>query len=388
MRRLACLIMPFFWYLTGCLPAAVHPAFHKVDALPPFTLTDASEGLRTALQHSLQVFTGETPTPPCPWRGAAFSRQQRWETLSLFLEVLAGASDAEALRTQIGRRFDLYAVTEPVLFTAYYQPFLEGSPVPTKRFRYPLYRRPPELRGRRQHSCLMGAVPVVGKAARPYLSREEIDQGGALDGRGLELLYLDSAIERFVLHIQGAGDIRMPDGRVRHVQYDGSNERPYTSVGRILRDTGRLGPDEINLPRIKTYLRNHPEEAPRIMNENERYIFFRESAHGAEGAGGTRLTPYRSLATDPQVIPTGTVCFYDLPVPEFDAAGNAAGLGRRSGFAVSQDVGAAIRGPHRVDLFAGRGPEAGRLAGHLQSRGRLYLLVPKSTTTARGCDAE
>jgi membrane-bound lytic murein transglycosylase A len=222
----------------------------------------------------------------------------------------------------------------------------------------------------------MGRLPFGG-APRAYYSREEIEQGGVLRGRGLELVYLDSAVERFVLHVQGAGDIRLPDGRVRHVQYDGSNERPYTSVGRILRDSGSLDPGEINLPRIKAYLHSHPGEAEQIMNENERYIFFRESDRGAEGVRDTLLTPYRSLATDPRVIPTGTVCYYEVPDPEFDVAGDPAGGGKRTGFAVSQDVGAAIRGPHRVDLYVGRGAQAERLAGHLKTRGRLYILMRK-----------
>ncbi len=355
--------------------------------MPPLRPDDTSDSLQNALQHSLDSLSGETPASSCLRPGGMNSRQESRETLSLFLEVLAGASHREDLRTEIARRFDLYVVAEPVLFTAYYQPLLAGSPVPTERFRYPLYRRPPDLSHQRKRPCVLGWLALSG-APRPYFSREEIDQGGALGGRGLELLYLDSTIERFVLHIQGAGDIRMPDGRVRHVQYDGSNGRPYTSVGRVLRDAGRLGPHEINLPRIKTYLRSHPGEAARVMSENQRYIFFWESARGAEGAGGTLLTPYRSLATDPRVIPMGTVCYYDLPVPEFDAAGDPSGLGRRSGFAVSQDVGAAIRGPRRADLYVGRGPEAERLAGHLRTEGQLYILRRKPAGTIGRCAAE
>jgi membrane-bound lytic murein transglycosylase A len=376
MTRFAFLVLPLFSCLAGCLQAVVHPSLHRIDALPPLTIDDASDSLQRAVQQSLDTLSRDGMAPSCLRGRGPLSRQESLETLSLFLEVLAGASDAETLRAEIERRFDLYAVTDPVLFTGYYQPFLEGSPVPTERFRYPLYRRPPELPVGRKSPCVMGRLPFGG-APRAYYSREEIEQGGVLRGRGLELVYLDSAVERFVLHVQGAGDIRLPDGRVRHVQYDGSNERPYTSVGRILRDSGSLDPGEINLPRIKAYLHSHPGEAEQIMNENERYIFFRESDRGAEGVRDTLLTPYRSLATDPRVIPTGTVCYYEVPDPEFDVAGDPAGGGKRTGFAVSQDVGAAIRGPHRVDLYVGRGAQAERLAGHLKTRGRLYILMRK-----------
>ena len=34
----------------------------------------------------------------------------------------------------------------PALFTGYFEPELDGSPVRTGRFQYPIHRRPPELR--------------------------------------------------------------------------------------------------------------------------------------------------------------------------------------------------------------------------------------------------
>jgi membrane-bound lytic murein transglycosylase A len=43
---------------------------------------------------------------------------------------------------------------------------------------------------------------------------------------------------------------------------------------------------------------------------------------------------------------------------------------------LNQDTGGAIRGPGRVDLFCGFGPEAEALAGHLQHRGTLYFIGP------------
>jgi membrane-bound lytic murein transglycosylase A len=36
--------------------------------------------------------------------------------------------------------------TPPALFTGYFEPELDGSPTRTGRFKYPIYRRPPELR--------------------------------------------------------------------------------------------------------------------------------------------------------------------------------------------------------------------------------------------------
>jgi hypothetical protein len=140
MTRFAFLVLPLFSCLAGCLQAVVHPSLHRIDALPPLTIDDASDSLQRAVQQSLDTLSRDGMAPSCLRGRGPLSRQESLETLSLFLEVLAGASDAETLRAEIERRFDLYAVTDPVLFTGYYQPFLEGSPVPTERFRYPLYR--------------------------------------------------------------------------------------------------------------------------------------------------------------------------------------------------------------------------------------------------------
>jgi membrane-bound lytic murein transglycosylase A len=45
---------------------------------------------------------------------------------------------------------------------------------------------------------------------------------------------------------------------------------------------------------------------------------------------------------------------------------------------VAQDVGGAIKGAVRGDLFWGTGDEALEVAGRLRQRGRYYILLPSS----------
>ena len=47
---------------------------------------------------------------------------------------------------------------------------------------------------------------------------------------------------------------------------------------------------------------------------------------------------------------------------------------------VAQDTGGAINGPVRGDFFWGAGTDAEFAAGHMQSRGRCYILLPRSLT--------
>jgi membrane-bound lytic murein transglycosylase A len=49
-----------------------------------------------------------------------------------------------------------------------------------------------------------------------------------------------------------------------------------------------------------------------------------------------------------------------------------------SRFVLNQDAGAAIKGPGRVDIFCGDGPNAERLAGSLKEKGDLYILIRKN----------
>ena len=68
-----------------------------------------------------------------------------------------------------------------VLFTAYYEPVLEGSRKPDPRYPVPLYRPPEDL--------------VSRGSGRPYLTRHEIDRLGRLAGKGYEILWLKDPVE-------------------------------------------------------------------------------------------------------------------------------------------------------------------------------------------------
>jgi membrane-bound lytic murein transglycosylase A len=100
------------------------------------------------------------------------------------------------------------------LFTGYFEPELDGSRVRTPRYRYPIYRVPPELAEGQQ-----------------WLSRAEIETSGVLEGRGLEIAWVDDAVELFFLQIQGSGRIRLRDGTVIRVGYGARNGHEYRSIG-------------------------------------------------------------------------------------------------------------------------------------------------------------
>jgi membrane-bound lytic murein transglycosylase A len=275
------------------------------------------------------------------------------------------------------RDFDLYQVSVPVLFTGYHEPLLHGSRVRTARFRYPIYRRPDDLvemdatasAGEKQFGRM-----VNGQFA-PYFSREDIDTKGVLDGRRYELLWVDDPVSLFFLHIQGSGQVILPDKSRVRVGYVASNGRPYRSIGKLLLEQGKLNPGEATTPAIRHYLLTHPTEQKDLLFANPRYIFFQLiSNEGPRGSVGVPLTPGRSLATDPRIYPAGALGFMRAKRP-IAGAGGQVSWKEFSRFVLFQDTGAAISGWRRADLFWGA--DAEDEAGLMAQEGDMFLVVKK-----------
>ena len=299
------------------------------------------------------------------------------ESLAAFLALLETGTD---LQLALQRDFAVYRVTVPVLFTGYYEPVLNGSLVRTERYRYPLYRRPDELvevdlsmfSPEHAGEKLYGRV-VKGKLV-PYFSRAEIDGQGVLAGKQYELVWVDDPVARFFLHIQGSGQIQLPDGQRLRVGYTGTNGKPYQSIGKLLIDQGKLRPGETSAPAIRRYLQTHPDEQDAVLFHNQRYVFFQITADGPHGSLGVPLTPGRSLATDPKVYPLGALGFIHARRPVVDSQEQVTWQ-EFSRFVLLQDSGAAITGWGRGDLFGGGSD--GIEAGYMAQEGELYLLVRK-----------
>nr|WP_273546500.1 MltA domain-containing protein [Xanthobacter sp. NM-25] len=268
-------------------------------------------------------------------------------------------------------------------FTGYYEPEVEGALRPGAGFDVPVYARPDDL--------VMAAGPTANGGAAwrqdgarrvPYYDRAEIEDG-ALAGRGLEIVYLRDPIDLFFMQIQGSARVRLPDGTVLRLNYDGYNGFPYTPVGRLLIARGLVPKDEMSMDRIRAFMEQDPEAGRLLRRENRAFVFFKavplSGAEGPLGAQGLPLTAGRSLAVDRRLHVYGTPVFVaaDLPLT---------GPGVLEPFRrlmIAQDTGSAIVGPARADLYLGAGPEAGAVAGRLRHPGRFIMLAPRFATDDR-----
>jgi membrane-bound lytic murein transglycosylase A len=285
--------------------------------------------------------------------------------------------DDAAVRAFLSQRFQPYRIDTPALVTGYFEPEVLGSLRPAPGFNTPLLARPADLVQTPPAASDPLAAPVIGRRDAghivPYWTRADIE-AGALGKDARPLFWLRSAADLFFLQVQGSGRIRLPDGSVLRVTYDGRNGRPYTPIGRILVADNALAPADVSMQTIRAWLDAHPDRAKQVMDRNEDFVFFRlvrnpDSDFGPPGALGVDLAPGRSAAVDRHFIPLGAPLFVDTTDPVSHAAW------RR--LVLAQDIGTDIVGPARVDLFLGSGVVAEQTAGLMRQAGTEYLFLPR-----------
>ena len=241
---------------------------------------------------------------------------------------------------------------KPALFTGYFEPELEGDLYRSERFRFPIYKLPPEARD--------GA----------WLSRRELEETGAMKGRGLEIAWVDDAVELFFLQVQGSGRVKLPDGRYIRVGYGGKNGHEYRSIGRELVRRGGYNVHQVSAQVIKNWVRRNPIDGLELLRHNPSYVFFREVSEvpadkGPLGAMNRSVTEMRTVAVDPRYTPLGAPVWVEKN-----------GKGKIRKLMIAQDTGSAIKGAQRADIFFGTGDEAGLKAGRLKDPGRMIVLMP------------
>jgi len=300
--------------------------------------------------------------------------------------AVEGPSSGEACRTLLEQAFTPHRVMHSGtgFVTGYYEPVLTGSRAGSAEFHVPLFRRPGDL-VTLVDDALRGSVAGALTHARrtadglvPFATRREIEQG-ALAGQGLELCWLSDPIDAFFLHVQGSGVLELVDEGAVRVGYDGKNGHPYTSVGKVLIAAGEIAASDMSLDNLRAWLAADRDRAREMLWHNASFVFFRERAfvagEGPLGARDITLTAGRSLAVDASVHRLGLPIH--VSVPGLAAADGTAGFQR---LMIAQDVGSAITGAERGDIFFGTGTAAGARAGATRHAARFHVLLPRGVS--------
>jgi membrane-bound lytic murein transglycosylase A len=323
-----------------------------VQDSPPFgnTATHLAEAWQRSCTHWATTKFRKAPTTLMHQRQPQFGTVGTWQTACQKSANLP----AEALLDFFNTHFTRVAMDPTkyggnTKFTGYYKPLLQGSLTRTKAFNTPLVAMPKPL-------------------PSPAPTRAQID--AALQAKNplyKPLVWLD-AVDAYFLHIQGGGTIVLPSGQALHVGFAGKNGHKYTAIGKYMKQQGYLS-GTISAERIKSWLRKNPDKLAEVMHSNASYIFFRIMKSESPGALGVPLVAGRSLAVDPDYFPLG------VPVFVRTVSTHNGQPWRRLMFA--QDIGSAIQGTVRGDIYFGHGPQAGEYASDQNSPGQLFALIPK-----------
>ncbi|MDD1610488.1 MAG: MltA domain-containing protein [Methylococcaceae bacterium] len=357
-------------------PIAINqPTYNKAIAVPP-VITGAPISTRVG---NVQLHPSDFNVLP-GWttedHAAAFKSFQnsckRWQKMPAD-KVMSGAFNLGCIadwqrvcsmpvtrgqeRQFFEKWFKPYAVSENGLFdgmfTGYYLPELHGSYTRSARYDVPIYRMP-------------------SGGLRNY-SRAQI-KAGALENKGLELLWVDNDIDAFFMEVQGSGRVVMEDGSIIGLGFAGGNGHAYYAIGKTLVNNGEISKEDISMQTIRAWIEQHPVEGEQLMLSNSSYVYFRftpvDPNIGPAGAMAVPLTAKHSLAIDHKNLPYGIPIWLDAEHP---VQGQ-----RLQCLVMAQDTGGAIKGVIRGDVYWGQGEKASQMAGPMKSKGYYFLLVPRS----------
>jgi membrane-bound lytic murein transglycosylase A len=330
------------------------------------------QALLRAINHSLAYLdTPAAETAYATYSVPQFSRDRVRRSLIRFRQLVRTARSPEALREAVRREFDLYQSIGSdgqgtVTFTGYFEPIYQASRLQTAEYRHPLYALPPDL----------------AQWARPHPTRRQLEGVDGLQGnqgrlRGLALVWLRDRLEAYLVQVQGSAQLELTDGTRMSIGYAGRTDYPYVSLGRELVNAGKIQPENLSLPAVIQYFRNHPAELNNYLPRNDRFIFFKETT-GTPATGSLRVpvTADRSIATDKSLMPPGALALIHTEIP-LPATQQQLVPQMVSRYVLDQDTGGAIQGAGRVDIFMGSGQLAGDRAGLMLASGQLYYLLLK-----------
>jgi membrane-bound lytic murein transglycosylase A len=374
-----CLALAILLGLCGCTqppPAAPAPpyfiqaSFQDLPGWPNDPLAEALPALKLQCRR-LALLPLDTALGGEGLARTYGGRAGNWADACAALRALPDGAD---LHAYVQHWFQPYRIDAPALVTGYFEPILAGALTRGGLYQTPVLARPADLA---QSKTLDDqGRPIVGRDVegliQPYPTRREIE-AGALGALAHPIAWLASPEDLFFAQIQGSARVRLAGGGMLRLAFDGRNGRPYTPIGRVLVAQHALAQDQVTMQSIRAWLDAHPAQAQSVMDQNESYVFFKaipdpDPTLGPEGALGVALTAGRSAAVDKTVVPLASPVFVATTIPDGRAWRH---------LVLAQDLGSAITGQARIDIFLGVGPDAADWAGKMHQAGTLWLLLPR-----------
>jgi membrane-bound lytic murein transglycosylase A len=285
--------------------------------------------------------------------------------------------DAGAAQAFYQTFFTPYQAAGSARISGYYEPVYAGSEVKLPGYDVPLYAKPRDLVA----VNLAGFHDSTGKQRLegrlrygklvPYYSRARIE-AGAIAQQAHVIAWLRDPVDAYMAEVQGAARLRLPDGTLIDLGFDGTNGRAYTPIGQVMVQQHDLAANDVSIQSISAWLRAHPAQAQGLMDANKNYVFFKRvddvpDGLGTPGALGVPLTPEGSIAVDEKAIPLGAPVF--VATKTLDRLTTA------------QDIDVGAKGASAAQIFFGIGQNAAQMAGAMDEPGTLFVLLPRPVAT-------
>lgn len=346
------------------------------------------KSLELAVENNMEYLHRLKPDYVFNYGGNRFTCSHVIKSQKLLLKIIKTVKGPHELKKEIKRHFVVYRATgragdRDVLFTGYFEPVYDGRIKPDDIYKYPIYGTPDDIvkidlsQFRSKYRGDILTARIEGRKILPYYSRKEIEERSVLKNRNLEIAWLKDPLDVAFLHIQGSGRLRLSGEEYITVGYEGSNGRPYNSIGRYLIENNYMTREEMSMQGIRGFLKEHPEKLNDVLNHNPSYVFFRILGNDLLGNIEVPITPGRTVALDAELFPKGALCFIECEKPVVNSSGEIEKWADFSRFVMNQDTGGAIKGAGRADIFWGRGQYAELTAGHMNHEGKLYVLIKK-----------
>jgi len=385
----------FTFFLYGCVGRILKPEPGPASLIklsfsehPEFVDDMDYDNLEEGIRQSLSYLKKRPQDTKFKFGQDIYETSHMVDSLVNFLEFIEKKPSADELKKYIDENYYVYKSTGSngsgeVLFTGYYEPFLEGSLSRSVIYRYPVYGTPSDLISidlslfspKYEGEKITGRY--TGQTVVPYYERKEIETGRMLEDKAPVVAWVKDPVDLFFLQIQGSGKVLLDNGETINLHYQSSNGRPYKSIGNLLIQKEIIPHSEMSMQRIRAYLNSTSEDIQDILNYNPSYVFFKTEEDGPLGYLGVKLTPGRSVALDRRIFPLAGILYIETVKPQVSENGEITEWIKSSKFVLNQDTGGAIRGPGRADIFWGNGKYAEIAAGNMKHKGSLYFLILK-----------
>jgi len=272
--------------------------------------------------------------------------------------MLPGAgSDVKTVRAWFESHFQPYKVYDASgnttgTFTGYYSPTIPACRTKTAKCNEPLMAAP--------------SNPAEYK---------NVHKKKIVENKIGRVLYWADMVDVQNIQIQGSGMLSLDDGSTVKLNFGGTNDMQFKSIGEQLRTRGIKPDGGYSADAVWKYLKKNPSIAREVIYNNPRYVYFREAeSKNVIGKLGTPLSRIRSLAVDDSIYTVGMPVYVNTKLSD----------GRKfQRLMIAQDTGSAIRGWIRADIFFGSGDDAYKFAHGQHAQGEMFILLPKEYVNVR-----